>query len=1384
MAGPHAALETAGGVSSTVRVGPTHAPEERTAERVADLLTVAAPAPRAQCGACADADAPCPACSASTRNLGRMPSAAGAAASRSGIERLLPHTGSPLPEPARTRFEQRLGMDLSHLRLHTGAEAADASRRVHARAFSTGRHIAWGETAPDPSSAGGEHLLAHEVAHTLQSGAGSWLRRDTRGLPPAPERTPAQGLELLLDGIENQALAALQGALDRLDETGVREAGRRLLLRWHLAEGQRGELLHGAAMAPASTGTHAASPRSPGSPASPLPPPLAAHHQRVSALIVEALWPRSFAGQRVGDGIVSPPMPPDLGLHIWEQIEELTWLVRDCAALVALLRRAPLPENEQWRAVGLLREHQQPRRFAFMSTVLRVNALATRPDRFDTTPRAAWSMMLDLQPRLRREHAADVLGEPGTYALLPAEGRVRLVLPATPAEIATEFYGEADRWRDVLQPYNRSLLANADGGSWLAAGSELVLDPQAMNARWRDIFAAALQMRRRAERSGSEPYLWLRPEEPIVVGNTQTIGVSWPNSLFAPVRLAWWAENDPVAVRTNGIPARVDMGSGRLAMGSSERAQIEPTALAPGNHVIKCSLTEENGTRRELSRTITVLTLAGRTEVASRYALPPLHRPAEIIAGLRAQRDALPASARSERAALEQRIAALQETIGEADREARRYRGPGARAHFTPIRALYVSAEDAPMTVPLQIFVDRDPGYFDALDTHLKLWDFTLDGSIRNYPAAGRNYADALRALLRTFADDAPYPTGNIRFIDVDFTPIGPYHRPPETLTLATDGGTELAGALRSLSMGALAVGVVAAAALQPEIALPAFVLSGLLAGAAGTASIHDRLSHGDFEWDIQAGLDILDIGAALLTAGIASGLTTTVRGAGRMTISGTLQLRIGQAQLGIMTGIHLTQISAAVNSGDRNRITQALLHAVADGALVLIVHRAGRRLVGAERRSMASAGGPERPLPPPTEPVRATAATAHERAVADTLRSGMGVRPPPLPARADSAALPPGTVVSRNIGSLAEARRVYDEASARAPDREVAIWYNRRSGVYAVTVGTEGGVSSPLGSFGEWAGVQHSHPNRGNVLTYRNPAPQDVNNALVTAALDGRAHTEFIEHRLPGGGRSFTAYTAHPDGRVVIEFERPDGSRSTRSFASLADYQADWSSRSRALDPDPASPDYRDLMRDLDDFYAGRRREGATMAGTSGDRPASGRAAERAARAESLAWWRRPGVTTETRFARHEQSFRSIAATLRNLIGRPGARIVAVNEAVLDMPVDQFIRSRPPLAAEMRAIERDAVGHPELRRALSEFLEGRLEAGAREVGARRPDLVEFFLDRGDVVVTDFTLDTSRVHRLKTAFYREVMAALLGRRGPRVSSLDINLATGEADVRP
>jgi uncharacterized protein DUF4157 len=81
-------------------------------------------------------------------------------------------TGAPLPSGSRTQFEASLGTDLSAVRVHTGAASATAASQLGARAFAVGHDIHFGAGQYRPSDLFGSHLLAHEVAHTVQQGSG------------------------------------------------------------------------------------------------------------------------------------------------------------------------------------------------------------------------------------------------------------------------------------------------------------------------------------------------------------------------------------------------------------------------------------------------------------------------------------------------------------------------------------------------------------------------------------------------------------------------------------------------------------------------------------------------------------------------------------------------------------------------------------------------------------------------------------------------------------------------------------------------------------------------------------------------------------------------------------------------------------------------------------------------------------------------------------------------------------------------------------------------------------------------------------------------------------------------------------------------------------
>ena len=95
--------------------------------------------------------------------------------------------GQPLDTSTRAFMEPRFGHDFSQVRVHSGSDAEQSAQDVHANAYTVGHNIVFGTGRFAPGTYEGRRLIAHELTHTIQQGAG-------RTLTPAIQRTRLSGV--------------------------------------------------------------------------------------------------------------------------------------------------------------------------------------------------------------------------------------------------------------------------------------------------------------------------------------------------------------------------------------------------------------------------------------------------------------------------------------------------------------------------------------------------------------------------------------------------------------------------------------------------------------------------------------------------------------------------------------------------------------------------------------------------------------------------------------------------------------------------------------------------------------------------------------------------------------------------------------------------------------------------------------------------------------------------------------------------------------------------------------------------------------------------------------------------------------------------------------
>ncbi len=84
------------------------------------------------------------------------------------VNEVLSSPGQPLESDTRAYFEERFGHNLSKVRVHTNAKAAESALKVNAVAYTVGHNVVFGRGHYVPNTYQGRHLLAHELVHTIQ----------------------------------------------------------------------------------------------------------------------------------------------------------------------------------------------------------------------------------------------------------------------------------------------------------------------------------------------------------------------------------------------------------------------------------------------------------------------------------------------------------------------------------------------------------------------------------------------------------------------------------------------------------------------------------------------------------------------------------------------------------------------------------------------------------------------------------------------------------------------------------------------------------------------------------------------------------------------------------------------------------------------------------------------------------------------------------------------------------------------------------------------------------------------------------------------------------------------------------------------------------------
>ena len=169
---PRPAVTPIGGaIQAKLVVGQANDPLEQEADRVAEHLMRMPDPEHSRASGPARVDHKCASCKGQRKGLGRAETIPEEAPPV--VQEVLRSPGQQLDPASQAFFEPRFGYDLSDVRVHADARAAESARAVGAHAYAVGPDVVFGKGQYTPGTQEGRQLLAHELAHTLQQTGGA-----------------------------------------------------------------------------------------------------------------------------------------------------------------------------------------------------------------------------------------------------------------------------------------------------------------------------------------------------------------------------------------------------------------------------------------------------------------------------------------------------------------------------------------------------------------------------------------------------------------------------------------------------------------------------------------------------------------------------------------------------------------------------------------------------------------------------------------------------------------------------------------------------------------------------------------------------------------------------------------------------------------------------------------------------------------------------------------------------------------------------------------------------------------------------------------------------------------------------------------------------------